>query len=132
MADSRGAVASATWLNERRVAQIYLRQRIRLRRPRGSANYCYKAISLTPLVEPNKKEKKLLFFPFLRNSFQQFQTALKPVSVCLLSKTHPVGAEKGLFFYTKEKKKPWAFEDRANLQARSENQPGDDIPPCWR
>lgn len=100
----RGAVASATWLNERRVAQIYLKQRIRLRRPRGSTNYCYEAISLTPLVEPNIKKKKPLFFPSLRNSFQQFETALKRVSVCLLSKTHPGGAEKGLFFIQRKKK----------------------------
>lgn len=75
------------------------------------------------------QKKKGLFFPekcipTVLNCFE------KGVRVsCLLSKTHPVFQKKGYF---KKNTHTQVFEDRANLQAESENQPLDDIPPCWR
>lgn len=128
----RGAVASATWLNEQRVAQICLRQWIRLRRPRGSTNYCYKAIGLTTLVESNikKKKKPLFFFPPWEIHFNCSKLLWSGCPCVSYQKPPLLVQKKGYFLY--KEKKLWAFEDRANLQARRENQPRDDIPPCWR
>lgn len=101
----RGAVASATWLNERRVAQIYLKQRIRLRRPRGSTNYCYEAISLTPLVEPNiKRKKSLCFFPPWEIHFNSSKLLWNGCPCVSYQKPTLVVQRKGYFFIQRKKK----------------------------
>lgn len=79
----------------------------------------------------HKEKKKAFVFSLPEKFISTVRNCFETGVRVSLIKNPPCWCGERAIFYTK-KKKPWAFEDRANLQARRENQPGDDIPPCWR